>query len=162
VSSCEKLHRTVEEVAYRRDTLWAIAERRGFDLGEFGVFRDVCAVLTDDANAVRSEQDRAAGVEPEFRMPDWEPSGLETWQRLPLCEQVLTRPARRADCVVWLRLAPTHLPQYEVTHGQVRQSSCQAATGSGPADVLLVRPLKIDCRFEGLLSVLPLTRCRNR
>jgi hypothetical protein len=119
VSSCEKLHRTVEEVAYRRDTLWAIAERRGLDPGEFGVFRDVRAVLTDEANAVRSEQDRAAGVEPELRMPDWQPSGLETWQRLPLCEQVLTREALRADCVVWLRLAPTHLPQYEVTHGQV-------------------------------------------
>jgi len=119
VSSCERLHRTVEEVSHRRDTLWAIAERRGLDLGRFGVFRDVCAVLTDDATAVRSEQDRAAGVEPEFRMPNWEPSGLETWQRLPLCEQVLTREALRADCVVWLRLAPTHLPQYEVTHGQV-------------------------------------------
>jgi hypothetical protein len=60
VSSCQKLHRTVEEVSFRRDTLWAIAHRRGLNIGDFGVFRDVCAVLTDDANAVRCEQDRAA------------------------------------------------------------------------------------------------------
>jgi hypothetical protein len=52
-------------------------------------------------------------------MPDREPSGLETWQRLPLCEQVLTRGAVKADCIVWLRLAPTHLSQFEVTHGEV-------------------------------------------
>ena len=119
VSSCKKVSRTVEEVSFRRDTLWAIAERRGLDVGSFGVFRDVCAVLTDDANAVSREQDRAAGIDHEPGIPHTEPSGLETWERLPLCEQVLAREAFKADCIVWLRLAPAFLPQYEVTHGQV-------------------------------------------
>jgi hypothetical protein len=48
-----------------------------------------------------------------------EPTGQATWQRLKMCEEMLARPAQRADCVVWLPLAPTPLPQWEVTHGQV-------------------------------------------
>jgi hypothetical protein len=96
VSSCQKLHRTVEEVFFRRDTLWAIAVGRGLDVSRFGVFRDVCAVLTDDANAVRSEQDRAGGVEPELRMPDWEPSGLETWRGTCLPSSWVARTGRSA------------------------------------------------------------------
>jgi hypothetical protein len=119
VSTCQNRNRKVEEVSFRRDTLWAIATLRGMDSSKFGIFRDVCSVLTDDANAVRREQDCAAGIEHALGMPDWEPSGLETWQRLPLCEQILTREACRADCIVWLRLAPTFLPQFEVTHGDV-------------------------------------------
>jgi hypothetical protein len=91
VPSCQKGNRTVEEVSFRRDTLWAIAQRRNVNVGKFGIFRDVSAVLTDDANAVQREQDRAAGVKHEFRMPTWDPSGLEPWERLQLCERVLTR-----------------------------------------------------------------------
>jgi hypothetical protein len=109
VSTCQNRNRKVEEVSFRRDTLWAIATLRGMDSSKFGIFRDVCSVLTDGPNAVRREQDRAAGIEHALGMPDWEPSGLETWQRLPLCEQILTREAYRADCIVWLRLAPTFL-----------------------------------------------------
>lgn len=119
VKTCEKRNRQVEEVSFRRDTLWAIAALRRLDSGRFGIFRDVCSVLTDDADAVKQEQSRAAGTEYYFGLPDWEPSGLDTWQRLPLCEQILTRPPIKADCIVWLRLAPTHLPQYEVNHGDV-------------------------------------------
>jgi hypothetical protein len=119
VSSCENVNRTVEEVSFRRDTLCAIAQNRALDLGTFGVFWHVSAVLTDDANAVQQELDRAAGVEPTVTPWTGQPSGQATWQRLQLCEQVLTRPAWRGDCIVWLRLAPTSLPQHEVTHGQV-------------------------------------------
>lgn len=119
VRTCQRRNRDVEEVSFRRDTLWAIAAARGLDSGRFGIFRDVRSVLTDDAEAVKREQSRAAGSEYYRGLPDWKPSGLETWQRLPLCEQISTRPPTRADCIVWLRLAPTHLPQYEVTHGNV-------------------------------------------
>jgi hypothetical protein len=119
VKTCEKRNRKVEEVSFRRDTLWAVAALRGLDSGRFGIFRDVCSVLTDDANAMKREQSRAVGAEYHPGIPDWEPSGLDTWQRLPLCEQILTRPPIKADCIVWLRLAPTHLPQYEVNHGDV-------------------------------------------
>lgn len=120
-SSSEKPNRKSEEVYYRRDTLWALAERRNLDTeSSFGVFRDVSAVLRDNANAVQEELDRAAGVEhqPVFP-PTWEPSGVPTWRRLQLCEQVFTREPYRADCIVWLRLAPTSLPQHEVSWGPV-------------------------------------------
>ncbi|RFZ48540.1 hypothetical protein MSS2_04707 [Mycobacterium marinum] len=103
----------------RRDALWAIAQRRGLDLDTFGIFSDVTAVIRDSPNAVHTELDLAAGVEHEFRRWTEEPTGVETWRRLKLCEQILLRPAQRADCIVWLRLAPTSLPQCEVTHGQV-------------------------------------------
>jgi hypothetical protein len=119
VRTCETRNRKVDEVSFRRDTLWAIGALRGLDSGRFGIFRDVCSVLTDDADSVKREQSRAAGTECLPAIPDWEPSGLETWQRVPLCEQILTRPPTKADCIVWLRLAPTHLPQYEVNHGDV-------------------------------------------
>lgn len=119
VSTCKKPNASVETVSFRRDTLWAIAQNRALNLGGFGVFRDVSAVLTDDANGVQTELDRAAGAQPQFRDTTWEPSGQPTWQRLNLCEQILAREPNRSDCVVWLRLAPTLLPQLEVTHGQV-------------------------------------------
>jgi hypothetical protein len=38
---------------------------------------------------------------------------------MELCERVLAWEAPRGDCVVWLRLAPTSLPQWEVNHGPV-------------------------------------------
>ena len=96
VSTSEKLNRTVEELQFRRDSLWAIAQRRGLNLGTFGVLSDVTAVVTDNLDAVHQELDSAAGVEHEFRPWTDEPTGQETWQRLKLCEQILTRPARRA------------------------------------------------------------------
>ena len=40
-------------------------------------------------------------------------------ERLQLCEQLLSRPPERADCIVWLKVAPASLPQLEVSHGQV-------------------------------------------
>ncbi|RFZ04400.1 hypothetical protein MML61_10060 [Mycobacterium marinum] len=119
VSTSEKLNRTIEELSFRRDTLWAIARRRGLNLGRFGLFHHLTSVLTDNPDAVHEELDLAAGVEHEVRPLTDEPTGQATWQRLKLCEQMLARPAARADCIVWLRLAPTSLPQYEVTHGQV-------------------------------------------
>lgn len=119
VRTCERRGRMVDEVSFRRDTLWAVAAARGLDGGRFGIFRDVREVLTDDAEAVKREQCRAAGIDYHPSLPEWQPSGLKAWERLPLCEQILTRPPAKADCIVWLRLEPTHLPQYEVTHGDV-------------------------------------------
>jgi hypothetical protein len=124
VATCKKPKAAVEKVSFRRDTLWAIAERRGLELGSFGVFRDVSAVVTDSVHAVQHELDLAAGADDSaedeyvYRQPGL-PSGVPTWQRLDLCAQVLSRPPERGNCIVWLRLAPTSLPQYEVTHGQV-------------------------------------------
>jgi hypothetical protein len=113
------LNRQVEELNFRRDTVWAIARRRGLDLGKFGVFWDVTSVLTDNPDAVQHELDLAADVEHHYVPLSDEPTGQAVWQRINLCEEILARPVRRADCVVWLRLAPTSLPQLEVTHRQV-------------------------------------------
>ena len=121
VSSAKNLRRAVEEVSFRRDTLFAVAQSRNLDvIGSFGTFNTVSSVLTDVADAVQEELDRAAGIKHVRDLPpSWEPSGQPTWRRLQLCEQVLTREPYRGDCIVWLRLAPTSLPQYEVGHGQV-------------------------------------------
>jgi hypothetical protein len=149
VSSAEKVKRSVEEVSFRRDTLFAIAQHRNLDVvGSFGVFEGVRQVLTDVADAVQEELDRMAGVEHEPTFPpSWEPSGVPTWKRVQLCEQVLTREPYRGDCIVWLRLAPTSLPQYEVTHGQVTfyNSSYLSAFIGQPelADRFQVPPMEV-------------------
>jgi len=62
VTSAEKLNRTVDELAYRRDTLYAIAERRNLDtVGPFGVSADLRRLLTDVPDAVQQELDNEAG-----------------------------------------------------------------------------------------------------
>jgi len=66
-TSAEKSNRTSEEISYRRDIVWALAERRNLDIeSSFSVFRDVSAVLRDNADAVQEELDWAAGVEHEI------------------------------------------------------------------------------------------------
>ncbi|WP_163745869.1 hypothetical protein [Mycolicibacterium helvum] len=121
VKSVQTPNRSVEEISRRRDTLFAIAELRNLDVvGPFGTFSKVDAVLTDVADAVQAELDGEAGVENRrIFPPSWDPSGQPTWRRLQLCERVLTRPAFRGDCIVWLRLEPTFLPRGDVSHGQV-------------------------------------------
>ena len=121
VKGVEQSNRTVEEISFRRDALFAIAQRRNLDVvGSFGTFRSVNSVLTDVADSVQEELDREAGIEHARAIPSsWEPSGVPTWRRIQLCEQVLARPPYRGDCIVWLRLEPTFLPEHDVTHGQV-------------------------------------------
>ncbi|ORB85477.1 hypothetical protein B1987_18680 [Mycobacterium kansasii] len=121
VKSSQTPNRSVEEISFRRDTLFAVAQRRNLDVaGSFGTFKSVDSVLTDVADAVQEELDRAAGVEHHRSFPSsWEPSGQSPGRRIQLCEQVLTRPPYRGDCIVWLRLAPTFLRKHDVTHGQV-------------------------------------------
>lgn len=121
VKSSQTPNRSAEEISFRRDTLFAVAQRRNLDVvGSFGTFNSVDSVLTDVADAVQEELDRDAGAEHQRVLPpSWEPSGQPPWRRLQLCEQVLTRPPYRGDCIVWLRLAPTFLREHDVTHGQV-------------------------------------------
>ncbi|MGE2727005.1 hypothetical protein [Mycolicibacterium pulveris] len=121
VKSAQTPNSPVEELSFRRDTLFAIAQGRNLDVvGSFGTFESVNSVLTDIAEAVQEELDREESVEHQRIFPtSWEPSGQPTWRRLQLCEQVLTRPPYRGDCIVWLRLAPTFLCEHDVSHGQV-------------------------------------------
>lgn len=121
VKSSQTQNRSVEEIAFRRDTLFAIAHGRNLDVvGDFGTFRSVNSVLTDVADAVQEELDTEARIEHRRAFPpSWEPSGQPPWRRLQLCEQILTRPPYRGDCIVWLRLAPTFLREHDVSHGQV-------------------------------------------
>ena len=150
VSSAEKVGRKVEEVSFRRDTLYAIAKHRRLDVtGSFGLFATLGSLVTDAADTVLEEEDRATGVD--HTPPDppalWEPSGVPTWRRLQLCEQVLSREPYRADCIVWLRIAPTSLPQHEVTHGQVTFYNAAVLSGciGHPefADQFTVPPMEI-------------------
>ena len=150
VSSAKKVKRKVEEVSFRRDTLYAIAKHRNLDVtGSFGVFATVSSVLTDVADTVLAEEDKAAGVDHEPVDPQalWKPSGVQTWRRLQLCEQVLAREPYRAHCIVWLRLAPTSLPQHEVTHGQVTFYNAAVLSGciGHPelADQFAVPPMEV-------------------
>lgn len=132
VKSVERPNRSVEEISFRRDTLFAVAQVRNLDaVGPFGTFASINSVLTDVADAVQEELDRAAGVEhqPAFP-PSWEPSGQPTWRRLQLCEQILTRAPYRGDCIVWLRLAPAFLRDSDVTHGQVTFYNASYLSGS--------------------------------
>ena len=121
VKSAQTPNRPVEELSFRRDTLFAIAQGRNLDVvGSFGTFESVNSVLTDIAEAVQEELDREEGFEHQRIFPtSWKPSGQPTWRRLQLCEQVLTRPPYRGDCIVWLRLAPTFLREHDLSHGQV-------------------------------------------
>ncbi|OBH19936.1 hypothetical protein [Mycolicibacter sinensis] len=131
VTSVERLNRTVDEVSFRRDTLFAVAQSRNLDVvGSFGLFASLREVLTDNADAVQRELDGEAGVDhiPVFP-PTWEPTGIPVWRRLQLCERILTREPYRGDCIVWLRLAPTSLPQHEVTHGQVTFYNASCLSG---------------------------------
>jgi hypothetical protein len=102
VTSAEKLNRTVDELAYRRDTLYAIAERRNLDtVGPFGVSADLRRLLTDVPDAVQQELDNEAGRDhaPIFP-PQHTPSGVPAWRRLQLCENVLIREPARGDCLM--------------------------------------------------------------
>lgn len=122
MDAVKKVNRPLEQVAFRRDTLFAIAQRRNLHVGKFGfgVFREVGAVLTDAPDAVEAAQAHEAGVEYQRPFPRSEaPSGVPSWRRIQLCEQVLRQPPSRGDCIVWLRLEPTSLPRYEASHGQV-------------------------------------------
>lgn len=118
-TSADNIKRTGEDVAFRRDTLCAIAQRRKLNvLGPFGVFADLSRLVNDSADAIQEELDREAGRD-HFPSVNQEPSGDPLWRRLQLCENVLTREPHRGDCVIWLRLEPASVPQNEVTHGQV-------------------------------------------
>jgi hypothetical protein len=123
VTSTEKIGREVEEISFRRDTLFAMAEHRNLNVAERGngLFWRLSLLVTDSADDVLREEAVANGVELTrvAREDIWEPSGVPTWRRLQLCEQVIVREPWRADCIVWLRLEKTNLPQHEVTHGQV-------------------------------------------
>jgi len=122
VRSAENDGRSFEEVTHRRDILWAIVYRRNLDLGHFGVLRQARDVLIDDDDAVSRELATERGTKHKFKFPPRSrsiPTGQPLWRRLELCEAVLSRDAPRGDCIVWLRLAPTLLPQWEVRHGPV-------------------------------------------
>jgi hypothetical protein len=89
VASARNLNRTVDDVAFRRDTLYFIADRRNLDVvGSFGVFGRLRDMLTDVASSVHEETAAEAGVEYLY-VPSQPgtPSGLPLKHRLRLCER---------------------------------------------------------------------------
>jgi hypothetical protein len=98
VTSTEKIGREVEEISFRRDTLFAMAEHRNLNVAERGngIFWRLSLLVTDSADDVLREEAIANGVEPTrvAREDIWEPSGVPTWRRLQLCEQFIVREHR--------------------------------------------------------------------
>jgi hypothetical protein len=118
-TSADNVKRAVDQVAFRRDTLEAIAQRRNLNIyGPFGLFADLQRLLGNSLDAVQEEVAREAGTAsvPTF---SGKQSSEPLWRRLQLCQNVLVRQPDRGDCVVWLRLEPATLPRNEVQHGQV-------------------------------------------
>ena len=103
VFSADKVKRTVEEVAFRRDTLYAIAQRRNlYVTGPFSLFDDLRRVVSDVADAVQEELDNEAGHEhvPIFPPPGT-PSGQPTWRRQSLlrANSHSRAPSRKLHCL---------------------------------------------------------------
>lgn len=129
-TSADNVKTSVDVVAFRRDTLVAIAQRRNLDvLGPFGLFSDLSRLIGNSLNAVQEELDREAGIDhiPAFSM---DTSKEPLWRRLQLCDNVLTRMPDRGDCIIWLRLEPATLPRNEVSHGQVTFYNAQLLTSA--------------------------------
>lgn len=118
-TSADNVKRPVDQIAFRRDTLAAIAQRRNLDVfGPFGLFADLRGLVGNSFDRVQEELDTEAGVQHAPTLTK-DKSKEPLWRRLQLCGNVLTREPERADCIVWLRLEPATLPQNEVSHGQV-------------------------------------------
>lgn len=119
-TSADNVKRAVDEVAFRRDTLVAVAQRRNLDVFRpFGLFASLQRLIGNSLDAVQEELAKEAGITYIPGFPSGQQSQEPLWRRYELCIQVLTRQADRDDCIVWLRLEPATLPQNEVTHGQV-------------------------------------------
>ena len=119
LAACRNVKLSPDELALRRDTFSAIARSRGIDSGHYGVENTLRSIIRDEKSTILEERDRSAGCVREYYEPDWDDSGETVSERLQLCEEAVIRRPSQGDCIVWLRLDRTSLPQDEVTHGQI-------------------------------------------
>ncbi|MBF6227131.1 hypothetical protein IU470_18720 [Nocardia abscessus] len=111
--ACVSQTKSVEDIEFKRKTLWAIAEARHQNTESmFGLGRQLSELM-------RGNPWLAGGTH------DDESADLPVWQRSQQCQEFLVRPPEKADCIVWLRLEPAFMHEFEVTHGQVTFYSAQ-------------------------------------
>ncbi len=111
--ACVSRTKSVEDIEFKRKTLWAIAEARHQNTdSRFGLGRQLSELM-------RGNPWLAGGTH------DDESADLPVWQRTQQCQEFLVRPPAKGDCIVWLRLEPALMHEFEVTHGQVTFYSAQ-------------------------------------
>ncbi|KAF0846481.1 hypothetical protein [Nocardia caishijiensis] len=109
--ACVNRTKKVEDIEFKRKTLWAIAEARhqNTDNG-FGLGRQLSELMRGYPLLTLGTHDGGNGP---------------VWRRSQQCQEFLMRPPAKADCIVWLRLEPALMHEFEVTHGQVTFYSAQ-------------------------------------
>ncbi|WP_433664705.1 hypothetical protein ACQPW1_22680 [Nocardia sp. CA-128927] len=122
--ACMSLTQSVEDIEFKRKCLWALAQTRRQDTSSrFGLRRQLVEVMRGIKTTRPPEQQHPQPAESAISTPDvvspHQADALAWWQRAQLCEQILLRSPRKADCIVWLRFASAYSYQDEVTHGQV-------------------------------------------
>lgn len=109
--ACVSRTQGVEDIEFKRKTLWAIAEARHQNTdSRFGLGRQLSELMQGNPLLAFGTHTGGNGA---------------VWQRSQQCQKFLRRPPAKADCVVWLRLEPAFMHEFEVTHGQVTFYSAQ-------------------------------------
>ncbi|WP_431938646.1 hypothetical protein [Nocardia grenadensis] len=111
--ACVNRAKSVEDIEFKRQTLWAIAEARHKNTdSRFGLGHQLTELL-------RGNPWLSGGTR------DDDSKDLPIWKRNEQCQEFLVSPPGKADCIVWLRLEPAYMHEFEVTHGQVTFYSAQ-------------------------------------
>ncbi|MGW6335027.1 hypothetical protein [Nocardia rhamnosiphila] len=114
--ACVSRAKSVEDIEFKRKTLWAIAEARHRDTNSrFGLGPQLGGLLQGNPWLAGGARDDDS-------------EDLPVWKRNQQCQEFLVRPPAKADCIVWLRLEPAFMHEFEVTHGQVTFYSAQLLT----------------------------------
>lgn len=111
--ACVSRTKLVEDIEFKRKTLWAIAEARHLDTASrFGLGRQLSELMRGNPWLAGGGCDDGS-------------KDLPLWQRSQQCQEFLLGQPVKADCIVWLRLEPAFMHEFEVTHGQVTFYSAQ-------------------------------------
>lgn len=86
---------------------------------------DRCAEILNDSDAAPQHLLSLLTAEKKHDLAIDESGPLRSFQKLALCEAVLTAPTPTGDCVVWLRFDNAHISQMEIAHGNINLYAAQ-------------------------------------